>query len=392
MVFNPSLLHAEVQDFIRNYSDEITSLAFRGSPFPEIPVQELMQQIDSRNRIKKKLPTWFTTEGIIYPPKLNLEQTSSEITAIYKASLISGKTLADITGGFGVDAFFFSEKFEKVFHFEWNKELSEIAEHNFKVFGKTTIACNVSDGIKAIQGKQFDVIFADPSRRDSVKGKVYYLRDCFPNIPEELPKLFESAPEILIKTSPMLDLNVGIEELRFVQAIHIVSVRNEVKELLWLLKKEVDSDIEITTINFEKETQQRFDFLWNQEATPTFSEPKNYLYEPNVAILKSGAFDLVSEEFKLDKLHRHTHLYTHEKLVDFPGRRFKIIKRIPYQKSEMRKLKISKANVSVRNFPESVAQIRKKWKIGNGGEIYLFFITTGKDNKDKKEVLICEKA
>lgn len=392
MVFNPSLLHAEVQDFIRNYSDEITSLAFRGSPFPEIPVQELMQQIDSRNRIKKKLPTWFTTEGIIYPPKLNLEQTSSEITAIYKASLISGNTLADITGGFGVDAFFFSEKFEMVFHFEWNKELSEIAEHNFKVLGKTTIACNVSDGSKAIQGKQFDVIFADPSRRDSVKGKVYYLRDCFPNIPEELPKLFESAPEILIKTSPMLDLNVGIEELRFVQAIHIVSVRNEVKELLWLLKKEVDSDIEITTINFEKETQQRFDFLWNQEATPTFSEPKNYLYEPNVAILKSGAFDLVSEEFKLDKLHRHTHLYTHEELVDFPGRRFKIIKRIPYQKSEMRKMKISKANVSVRNFPESVAQIRKKWKIGNGGEIYLFFITTEKDNKEKKEVLICEKA
>lgn len=390
-MFNPSLLLAEVQDFIRNYPDEITSLAFRGSPFPEVSVQELIQQIDSRNRIKKKLPTWFTTEGIIYPPKINLEQTSSEITATYKASLISGKTLADITGGFGVDAFFFSKKFEKIFHFEWNKDLSEIAEHNFKVFGKTTINCIVSDGLKAIQGKQFDVVFADPSRRDSVKGKVYYLRDCLPNIPEELPKLFDSAPEILIKTSPMLDLNVGIEELQFVQAIHIVSVRNEVKEVLWLLKKEVDSEIKITTINFEKETQQRFDFIWNREATPTFSEPKNYLYEPNVAILKSGAFDLISEEFKLNKLHPHTHLYTNGELINFPGRRFKIIDRIPYQKSEMRKLKIFKANISVRNFPESVAHIRKKWKIENGGEIYLFFITTVKDNKDKKEVLICKK-
>lgn len=389
-MFNNALLNSEVQKFIQNFEGETAKLAFAGSPFETVSVQELIQQIESRKKAEKKIPTWFKTENILFPPKLNLEQTSSEITAKYKASLVRGETIADITGGFGVDSFFFSENFSTVHHFETNKALSEIAEHNFEVFGKKNIQCFSQNGLESILKKKYSVIYADPSRRHESKGKVFFLKDCEPNIPENISEILKNCDVFLLKTSPMLDISIGLSELKNVSEIHIVAIENDVKELLWLMKKEAAESIQMRTINFTKTKNEIFEFVWNETASQTYSKIKKYLYEPNAAILKSGAFDLISEKFKIDKLHPNTHLYTSEDLVDFPGRTFLIEKVIPYSKSEIRAaLTIKKANIATRNFPESVAMLRKKWKIADGGDVYLFFVT---DLDGKKQMLVCSKA
>ena len=378
-----------MQAFIQNFEGEVSKLAFAGSPFENISVQELIQQIDSRKKVEKKLPHWVKTPNIMFPPKLNLEQTSSEITAKYKASLVKGETLADITGGFGIDSYFFSEKIDTVHHFEINPTLSEIAAHNFKVLGKHNVTCFSEDGLKAVLNKKYSIIYADPSRRHNSKGKVFFLKDCQPNIPENISEIANQCDQFLLKTSPMLDISVGLGELQNVSEIHIVAIDNEVKELLWLLKKDFSQNLKIKTINFTKSGAETFDFNWNEAATANYSLPQKYLYEPNAAILKSGAFDLVSEKLKLNKLHKNTHLYTSENLIDFPGRSFLIEKIVLYSKSEMRAaLNFKRANISTRNFPETVGVLRKKWRIADGGEVYLFFVT---NLEEKKQMLICSK-
>lgn len=390
-MLNETLLHKEVQQFISEFDGDITELAFSGSPFENVTIQELIQQINGRKRIQKKLPLWFATRNILYPPTLNLEQTSSEVSAKYKASLLHGSRIADITGGFGIDSYYFSERFASVHHFEVNPKLSAIAAHNFRIFGKRTIECYNEDGLQAILSNKnkYDVIFADPSRRHASKGKVYFLSECEPNIPENATAILNQCETFLIKTSPMLDISVGLNELPEVAEIHIVAVDNEVKELLWLLKKNVGKKPIVKTINFSKTTVDFFEFDRNETAEADFGQAQKYLYEPNAAILKSGAFDLLSKKFKIKKLHKNTHLYTSETKIDFPGRRFLIEKAVPYSKSEMRAaLTFKKANVSVRNFPESVENLRKKWKIADGGEVYLFFET---NIEDKREMLICSK-
>ncbi|CAM3406918.1 THUMP-like domain-containing protein [Aequorivita lipolytica] len=388
-MFNKALLNKDVQNFIRAFEGDISNLAFAGSPFQNVSVQELIQQIASRQKIEKKLPTWFETQNILFPPKLNLEQTSSEITAQYKASLVSGKTLSDITGGFGVDSYYFSEYFKSIHHFEHNETLSEIAKHNFEVLGATSVNCATEDGLQAVINNHYDVIFADPSRRHDSKGKVFFLKDCEPNIPKNISEILNACETFLLKTSPMLDISVGLNELNNVSEIHIVAVDNEVKELLWLFQKNISEKLIIKTINFSKSKVERFLFDWDAAGTANYSVPQKYLYEPNAAILKSGAFELISEKFKIDKLHKNTHLYTSENLIDFPGRRFLIENVTPYSKKEIRAvLDFKKANITIRNFPESVAMLRKKWKIEDGGDRYLFFVT---NIEDKKEMIICSK-
>lgn len=387
-MFNKTLLKTEVQDFIIKFKDDVSKLAFSGSPFEDITTSELIQQIESRNKIEKKLPTWFKTPNILFPPKLNLEQTSSEITAKYKSSLVKGELIADVTGGFGIDSFFFSHQFKNVYHFELNKTLSELAQHNFKVFD-TNVQCFNEDGLNAALNDHYNVIYADPSRRHDSKGKVFFLKDCQPNIPENISEILKHCETFLLKTSPMLDISVGLSELQDVFQIHIVAIENEVKELLWLMKRNNEAELEIKTINFTKSGRETFNFNWNEFSKAEYSLPKKYLFEPNAAILKSGAFDLVSQKLRLNKLHKNTHLYTSEELIDFPGRRFKIDNIVPYSKSEIRAaLKFKKANITIRNFPESVATLRKKWKITEGGDIYLFFVTNA---EDKKQMIVCSK-
>lgn len=310
-----------------------------------------------------------------------MEQTSSEITAKYKASLLDGNKIADITGGFGIDSYFFSDKFKEVHHFELNKDLSEIAAYNFSILNKQNIKCFPEDGLhRALKGN-YDVVYSDPSRRHESKGKMFFLKDCEPNIPFHLSALLKQTKKLLIKTSPMLDIAVGLKELLFVAEIHIVAVNNEVKELLWLMIPKYNGKVKIKTINLKKTANEIFNFNINDNSVAEHSCPKKFLYEPNAAIMKSGAFDLIAERFNVQKLHKHTHLYTNDKLIDFPGRKFKINKVIPYQKKNFKKLmKLEKANISIRNFPESVSNLRKKLKIKDGGDEYLFF-TTREDNK-----------
>ena len=387
---NKSILSNRVQEFIGFYADAISKLAFSGSPFSNISVQELIQQIESRRKIAKKLPSWYNKSGIYYPPKANLEQTSSEVTAKYKASLVKGKTLADLTGGFGVDTFYFSKKFNKVYHFEHNSQLSEITAHNFQILGIKNVLCIAGNGITEINQETYDVIYVDPSRRHSIKGKVYYLADCEPNIPEHQSSLLNSCHTLIIKSSPMLDITAGLRELDNVAQIHIVAVDNEVKELLWLCSKDHQESPTILTINIRKNNAESFNFQLGKIPATTFSLPRRFLYEPNAAIMKSGGFNHMSEKYELDKLHQHSHLFTSDSLIDFPGRCFHIKAVIPYSKASMRKiLPIAKANIATRNFPESVSKLREKWKISDGGDQYLFFTT---NLNGEKVVLRCIKA
>jgi len=386
---NSALLHSEVQKFIRNYSEDTAVLAFKGSPFENITVQELIEQIEGFRKTKKKLPSWHETEGVYFPPKLNIEQTSSELTARYKASLVSGTTLADITGGLGVDTLYFAKNAKTVAYFELNKELAAISKHNFERLGATNVNCTVGDGLVDVLKEKYDTIYVDPARRHSVKGKVFFLKDCEPNVVGRTDAILEHCETLLIKTSPMLDISVGLSELKSVVEIHVVAVDNEVKELIWLLQKKSTATITIKTVNIAKGRVERFDFIHGESALPSYGLPQHYLYEPNAAIMKSGAFTSISEAFELSKLHINSHLYSSEQLLEFPGRRFSIDKTIPYRKSEMKKhLFGTKANIATRNFPETVKELRKKWKIKDGGAVYLFFTTA--INNDRI-VLICSK-
>ena len=386
---NLNILRPDVQELITSFQGDSSRLAFSGSPFPSITVQELLVQINGREKAKVKLPTWFNSKGIYFPRKLNLEQTSSEITANYKASLVSGRSIADLTGGFGIDTAAFSETFDQVTHFEQNDELSKIAAHNFAALKKSNIECITGDSLLKIKSESYDVIYVDPARRHDRKGKVFQLADCAPSIPTHLDYLLDRCKSLIIKTSPMLDISLGISELKHVHEIHVIAVSNEVKELIWLIRKESANSIKMVTRNFVKNEVQEFDFQMNESATPFYGLPKQFLYEPNAAILKSGAFQLISQSKGVEKLHLHSHLYTSSSLQDFPGRRFEILEVIPYSKNEMKtKIAKTKANVTVRNFPENVLQLRKKWKISEGGTTYLFFTT---NKNDERIVLVCTK-
>lgn len=389
---NTNILNKEVQQFIQaNLKSDITKLILKGSPFQGISIQEIAEQILSKNKCEKKLPTWFKTNNIFYPNKLNIAQTSSEITAKYKASLVSGNSLIDITGGFGVDAYYFSQKVKNVTHCEINDELSKIVTHNIKQFHVKNMETVISNGLQYLEKTtlKYNWIYADPSRRNDLKGKVFLLEDCLPNIPENLDLLFEKSDHILLKISPLLDITSAINELKFVKEIHVVAVNNEMKEVLFVLEKNYNQQIKIKTINFNKTKTQHFDFVAFNESFASFSEPKKYIYEPNVAILKSGGFNQVSEQLKLDKLHQHSHLYTSENLIEFPGRSFEIIQVIPYNKKELLKIiPNKKANITTRNFPVTVAEIRKKTKFKEGGNNYLFFTT---DINNQYIVVVCKK-
>ena len=391
---NPNIFHKEVQDFINDQVDkgtDINKIILSGSPFNDISIQELAQQIQGKIIAKKKFPYLYKTDSIYYPPKLNLEQTSSQLTAEYKSTLVTGKKLIDITGGLGIDSYFFSKNFENIIHCEINSELSTIAKHNFTKLNAENISTQLEDGLKVLERiNDLDWIYIDPSRRNEVKGKVFFLKDCIPNVPEHLSTLFFKADNILIKTSPLLDIKAGLDELSNVSEIHIVAVNNEVKELLWILKKNFDAQLQLRTVNITNTGNEIYSFNPNDEQS-TFAEyglPEKYLYEPNAAIMKSGGFMSIGRDYNLNKLHQHSHLYTNTKLIDFPGRAFKIQSVIPYHKKTIQKLTIKKANITTRNFPDPVSVLRKKLKIQDGGNDYLFF-TTNKDNQ--KIVIHCVK-
>ncbi|WP_299134006.1 class I SAM-dependent methyltransferase [uncultured Tenacibaculum sp.] len=378
---NKYILNNDIQSFINNnLKSNIDKLLFKGSPFKQVSIQELANQIIAKQKSEKKLPTWFNASTIYYPAKLSIEQTSSEITAEYKNSIVKGKTIIDITGGFGVDTYYFSKIFENVIHCEINEELSKIVNYNYRQLGVENVHTIPKNGIEYLKetSEKVDCIYIDPSRRNDAKGKVFLLKDCLPNVPDNLDFLFSKSDVILIKNSPILDISATINELKHVKEIHIIGVKNEVKELLFLLEKNYNKNIEIKTHNFLiNKNKQEFNFSFNSISEITFNLPLNFLYEPNSTILKSGGFNQISSYYKLDKLHQHSHLYTSEVLKEnFPGRTFLIEKFFKYNKKRIRKeILDEQANITIRNFPKTVAQLRKETKLKDGGNIYLFFTT-----------------
>jgi 16S rRNA G966 N2-methylase RsmD len=389
-----SILNTEVQDFINaNLNEDISKLLLNGISFSEIEAKDIIKQIEAKKRSKKKLPTWFNSKNIYFPNKLNIEQTSSEVTANYKANLVSGNSLIDLTGGFGVDAYYFSKRIKNVIHCEINKSLSEIVKHNYKTLNINTIECLNENGIEALKhiDRPFDWIYIDPSRRDDTKKKVFLLSECIPNIKTFQGLFLKYANNVMIKTSPLLDIKATLNDLKQIKELHVIALDNEVKELLWVLERDCKTEFIIKTVNLTKQSKQEFEFNIESESDEIakHTEPLTYIYEPNSAILKAGAFNSISSQLNIPKLHKHSHLYTSNSLIDFPGRRFKIEKSIPFNKKIFAKEKISKANVTTRNFPISVGEIRKKLKIKDGGDIYLFFTT---DLNNIKIILVCFKA
>jgi hypothetical protein len=386
------LLLPEIQTYIlQNMGMDVNKLALQKNPFPDIDFKIILNQIETRIKSKDKLPTWFNAQDIIFPSKISIEQTSSEVTAQYKLQLISGTNLIDLTGGFGVDDYYFSKKVKQVVHCEINEELSEIVQHNFRQLNCTNIKCFSGDSSDFLTQSttKYDWIYIDPSRRNDAKGKVFMLKDCLPNVPDLLDFYFNYSDKILIKTAPILDIAAGLSELKNVKEIHIVAVENEVKELLWIIEKGYEKTIEIKTTNITKLKSYLFNFYYNNESESNYNLPQKYLYEPNSAIMKSGGFDAVCGKFPLKKLHKNSHLYTSDELIDFPGRIFEIQQSFDYSKKSMKEfLEQKKANITTRNFPETVENIRKKWKIKDGGDCYCFFTTN--QNNDKI-VLLCAK-
>jgi len=361
--------------------------------FGGIAQKELAQQIEAKKKCREKLPTWFHGPGIYYPDKGNIEQCSSEATARYKAGLIQGTGFLDLSGGLGVDCYFFARNFDRATHCEIDPELSQMAEHNFRMLKSAPIRCLPVDGIQFLQEspQAYDWIYADPSRRSGDKGKVFRLGDCLPNIPEHLDLIFQRTGKLLLKCSPMLDIQQGIKELRFVREVQAVALQGEVKELLFILERGFSGPVAVKAVDLTKEGERAFGFGLEaeQRATAQFGEPMAYLYEPNAAILKAGGFKSVGLAHGLKKLHPHSHLYTSGEPIEFPGRRFRILARFPYSKKTLRDLALAKANNTTRNFPLSVAELRKKHKIAEGGEAYLFFTT---DSQGALIVLQCAKA
>ncbi len=371
---------------------ESSTLAFKLKD-SKLATSIILDQISSKRKASKKNIVWYNTSKIVYPPPLSLEQSSSDITATFKSTLVTGDTLVDLTGGMGVDSLAFSKTFKKVIYVEQDEMLCKIAKHNFIQLNAHNIEVvhKTAEDFLSILDHKVDCIYIDPARRDVNKNKVFMLKDCTPNIVNLMPILKTHARKILVKSSPLLDITQSINELKYVSRIEIVADKNECKELLFLIEDQLNNQVEIRCTNLGTEQE---DFITYHQVESAFEIdyefPKRYLYEPNAAILKSGAFKHIAHKYLLSKLHTNTQLYTSDVLLNkFPGRGFSIIAVCKYNRQEIIKFVDSnKANITVRNFPESVDQIRKKLKIKDGGDWYIF-ATTIKD--DKLKLLLCKK-
>ncbi|PWS29256.1 hypothetical protein DHW03_05395 [Pedobacter yonginense] len=380
---NPYILDPAVQNFINaNLNADINQIALSKSVFTNVSSAELASQITAKKKSEKKLPTWFRHENIFYPPALSIEQTSSETTAKYKSKLAIGTLLIDLTGGFGVDSYYFSKAVKQVIHCEINAELSQIAQHNASILNAENIEFKAVDGLELLKTDDlvFDTIYIDPARR-AEKGKVFMLQDCTPDVVSNLDLLLSKAKRIIIKTAPLLDLTAGINELKYVSEIHIVSVKNECKEILWILEREATSDVKIVALTLN-DTEKQFVFSRSEaEVSIQFTDRINvgqYLYEPDAALLKSGAFNLIGSRFNLQKLHPQTQLFTSADLQPkFPGRIFKIHE--TYSTGDLKKLKNLSGNVIVRNYPAKPEELVKKYKIKPHQEKFLIFSKVGND-------------
>lgn len=369
------ILNKEVQNYINaNLETDLHSLLLKKSPFSEVSMQEMVQQIKGKKVAHRKFP-FLLKENIVFPPNLNLEQASSQSTAEFKADNLNGKKFLDLTCGFGIDAYFLSQNFEEITLVEKNPELLDVVKHNWKILNKKATFVNENlEHFLAKNSESFDVIYLDPARRDSEKNKKFLLEDLSPNLLEIQDQLLEISSQIIIKLSPLIDISYLISVLKNVAKIQIIAVRNEVKELIVFLEKaRKGDDVEISCINLESDDAEfAFQFKEEKTAVSAFSEPQQFLYIPNNAVLKSGAFNLISQFFNGKKLHPNTHFYTSDKRIErFPGR---ILEINMIDSKHIRKGE--KYNIISKNYPLSPDEIKKKYKILDGGNCYLIFTQT----------------
>lgn len=374
--------------------EDVDRLLLTASRYPEIDMPWAVDQIRARRQIREKLPDWYACGELVFPSRIAAEQCSSEQTALYKQRLIEdGCHLCDLTGGLGVDSYAFSRKAGTVTYTERFADYCEAARHNFKVLGAENIqVVNTEAEAWLDSSTGVDVFYLDPARRGEGNKRVFALSDCEPDLVGLLPSLFNRAPKVIAKISPMADLRQTMSLLPQTTEIHVVSVRNECKELLFVMEREHECEYpRIRCVNFRSdEREEVFDFDFRQESALSSllaKEVAAYLYEPNVSVLKAGAFKSISSVFNLPKLEVSSHLYTSDDWVEaFPGRIFRVEEVLPFSGKLLKNLysSIPKANITVRNFPLSVEELRKRTKIRDGGDVYLFGTTL----QDGRKVLI----
>jgi 16S rRNA G966 N2-methylase RsmD len=370
------ILNKEIQNYIdANLHADVHSLLLKKSPFPEVSMQEIVQQIKGKQVAQKKFPFLLKKE-IVFPPQLSLEQSSSEKTAFYKSQILNGKKFIDLTSGFGIDAYYLSENFGEITLIEQNTELLKIVEHNWNILDKKANFINqkLEDFLNE-NTENFDVIYLDPARRDNQKNKVFLLEDLSPNILEIQEKLLSISKQVVIKLSPLIDLKYLISVLKNILRIDIIAVKNDVKEVVVFLSNENSGKIKCHCINLESEESEFiFEFGSEENVHAEFSEPEKFIYIPNNTILKGGIFNLISEKFNLKKLHPNTHIYTSENRINaFPGRIFEmeVIDSKQIKKKEQ-------FNIISKNYPLKPEDIKKKYGLKDGGNDYLIFTQSKK--------------
>lgn len=411
------LINEKTRDFIRQHeNDDVRKLALQGTKDHEVDLMLALQQIAGRQTACRKLPSWAAVEEVFYPPHLNMEQCSSEQTARYKASLLKGgRRYVDLTGGFGVDFYWMSQGFRERIYVERDEALCAIAEHNFRLLG---LSCSVrccDTTTYLTEMEHADVVFLDPARRDEHGARTFGIADCTPNLLELLPLLRTKADTIVVKLSPMLDWCKAIDDIQssssttchlqtFVSEVHIVSVDNECKELLLVLKNEPRENLRLVCVNNDS----AFEIVrplrtaspngsdyesapYGLKTPPRDADANHYLYEPNASIMKAGCFEALEERFPVSQVSSNSHLFlSNEEICHFPGRGFKILAVSSMNKKELKPVlaTISQANIAVRNFPLSAQQLRQKLKIKDGGDTFIFATTTA---ERVHQLFICRK-
>ena len=400
--------------FIQEHSeDDVKSLALRAHGLEGVDLPFALDQIAGRQTAKRKLPSWAAVDSVVYPPHISMEQCSSELTALYKKSVLDrlifhssfliphSPFIIDLTGGFGVDFSFMSHGFRRAVYVERQKHLCDMASHNFKCLGLENVEVVCEEAEEYLNHcDNADVIFLDPARRDTHGAKTYAISDCTPDVISLLPLLLNKAHLVMLKLSPMLDWRKAIADLgeEYVVEVHIVSVDNECKELLILLSSMQSTSSSLHCVNITGNNISSFIVSISSMAFPgkrQFNSPDipdnteildnhisrhAYLYEPNASIMKAGCFDVVADRYPgIVKIAPNSHLFVSDKEIrDFPGRCFAIEKTTTMNKKELRSALagITSANISIRNFPMSVADLRKRLKLKDGGNTYIFATTT----------------
>lgn len=390
------MLDDQLKQFVFDHEqDNVHDLALKANKFKGLDMQTAIQQIKGRQIAKIKIPSWYENQDIIYPKHLSMEQCSSEHTAHFKSSLFDGDSIVDLTGGFGVDIAFLSDKFKSAYYVEQQEELCNIAKHNFNVLDLDIKITNSSSESFLEEMDVVDLIYIDPARRDDAGRKTVRIEDCTPNIVEIENLLEEKSTKTAIKLSPMLDISLAINTIRNVSDVYIISHNNECKELLFV--KENTAKVEqviLHCINIGQAKTDYFNFTKASEDMQDIHYTKvlnKYLYEPNSSILKAGAYRCVADEFNLLKLHPNSHLYTSDELIEsFPGRVFSIDAVCAPDKKSLRNNigDIKQGNLSTRNFPISTQELAKKLNVKDGGNTYLFGTTMA---DEKKVLVICHK-